>query len=418
MEVTPTQLIVCILGLLAASFWFSNLSLPVKVQVQRTISGTTGTLFKMNKVREFPKAQLKKSGGSGKWESTGKTCKQWAVTTTIWEPSKTLKQIARLKTWCIVVVLDKKTPLPFEVANAVILGVEDQLELPYRIAKRLPWNHFGRKNVGFMYAVAHGAEVIYDCDDDNELIIEDDESASIPLKMAGTVRAPPGGLEVYNPYPTFGNPGGWPRGFPLDQIVNKTTFDPNVLKDLPDKDNFYVHQSLANHDPDYDAIYRLTRPLPVTFSEGDPVGLPVGTMCPYNAQATLHFAKAFWGMLLPVTIHGRVSDIWRSYITQRILWDIGGRIVFRRPWVIQYRNAHNYLADFDSEYDLYRKASGLVLYLREWKSQEQTLPKRLLQLTVDLYERGIFEMEDVLLMRDWLQDLEQVGYEFPAIKLS
>ena len=188
--------------------------------------------------------------------------------------------------------------------------------------------------------------------------------ASIPLKMAGTVRAPPGGLEVYNPYPTFGNPGGWPRGFPLDQIVNKTTFDPNVLKDLPDKDNFYVHQSLANHDPDYDAIYRLTRPLPVTFSEGDPVGLPVGTMCPYNAQATLHFAKAFWGMLLPVTIHGRVSDIWRSYITQRILWDIGGRIVFRRPWVIQYRNAHNYLADFDSEYDLYRKVLLIPLLRR------------------------------------------------------
>ena len=189
MEVTPTQLIVCILGLLAASFWFSNLSLPVKVQVQRTISGTTGTLFKMNKVREFPKAQLKKSGGSGKWESTGKTCKQWAVTTTIWEPSKTLKQIARLKTWCIVVVLDKKTPLPFEVANAVILGVEDQLELPYRIAKRLPWNHFGRKNVGFMYAVAHGAEVIYDCDDDNELIIEDDESVP-PMPQSHPMLSP------------------------------------------------------------------------------------------------------------------------------------------------------------------------------------------------------------------------------------
>ena len=31
----------------------------------------------------------------------------------------------------------------------------------------IPWNHFGRKNVGFLYAIAHGAHVIYDTDDDN-----------------------------------------------------------------------------------------------------------------------------------------------------------------------------------------------------------------------------------------------------------
>eukprot|EP00971_Amphidinium_carterae_P025556 504125-Amphidinium_carterae.1 len=27
-------------------------------------------------------------------------------------------------------------------------------------------------------------------------------------------------------------------------------------------------------------------------------------------QATLHLYEAFWGLLLPVTVHGRVSDIW------------------------------------------------------------------------------------------------------------
>ena len=33
----------------------------------------------------------------------------------------------------------------------------------------LPWNHFGRKNVGFLYAILHGAEIIWDFDDDNLL---------------------------------------------------------------------------------------------------------------------------------------------------------------------------------------------------------------------------------------------------------
>ena len=35
--------------------------------------------------------------------------------------------------------------------------------------KNLPWQSFGRKNVGYLYAIANGAEVIYDFDDDNVL---------------------------------------------------------------------------------------------------------------------------------------------------------------------------------------------------------------------------------------------------------
>ena len=35
----------------------------------------------------------------------------------------------------------------------------DQEALPYRIVSLLPWNHFGRKNVGYLYAVHHGAKV-------------------------------------------------------------------------------------------------------------------------------------------------------------------------------------------------------------------------------------------------------------------
>lgn len=48
-------------------------------------------------------------------------------------------------------------------------------------------------------------------------------------------------------------------------------------------------------------------------------------------------------MLLQV--HGRVSDIWRSYIAQRLLWDVGYSIAFAPPMVDQLRSPHNYLAD-------------------------------------------------------------------------
>jgi len=34
----------------------------------------------------------------------------------------------------------------------------------------VPWNHFGRKNLGFLFAIHYGAKVIYDTDDDNEIL--------------------------------------------------------------------------------------------------------------------------------------------------------------------------------------------------------------------------------------------------------
>ena len=43
--------------------------------------------------------------------------------------------------------------------------------------------------------------------------------------------------------------------------------------------------------------------------------IPWGHFAPYNAQATLHFRNGFFGLFLPITVSGRVSDI--SYIAQQ-----------------------------------------------------------------------------------------------------
>ena len=50
-------------------------------------------------------------------------------------------------------------------------------------------------------------------------------------------------------------------------------------------------------------------------------------------QATLHFIPAFWGLLLPITVTERVSDIWRSYFTQALLPGTGAVTTFAAPWV-------------------------------------------------------------------------------------
>ena len=208
----------------------------------------------------------------------------------------------------------------------------------------------------------------------------------------------------------------WPRGLPLDRILHPCPISQSISKVSAEKVG--VIQSLANHDPDVDAMYRLTRGTPFDFktsAANDWMLLGRGLFAPYNAQATLYLQDALWGLNLPVTVHGRVSDIWRSYIAQRLFMDIGVYLVFAPPHVDQYRNIHNYLGDLKAEDDLYIKATVLVGFLRDWRGHAESLPARLEELTVAMYERGYLELADVHLTQLWISSLIEIGYQFPQI---
>jgi hypothetical protein len=49
------------------------------------------------------------------------------------------------------------------------LTSDDQKRFGNEFVDSLPWNSFGRKNVGYLFAIAHGAKIIWDFDDDNYL---------------------------------------------------------------------------------------------------------------------------------------------------------------------------------------------------------------------------------------------------------
>jgi len=48
----------------------------------------------------------------------------------------------------------------------VYLSVSDQMELFPTLSEVIPWNHYGRKNIGYIYAIKSGAKRIWDFDDD------------------------------------------------------------------------------------------------------------------------------------------------------------------------------------------------------------------------------------------------------------
>jgi hypothetical protein len=80
--------------------------------------------------------------------------------------------------------------------------------------------------------------------------------------------------------------------FPLELI--KTKASQGVVKETVNvaMDTIAVIQSCADHDPDIDAVYRLTRDIPFTFKAqgagSKALAVPMNTYTPYNAQATVH----------------------------------------------------------------------------------------------------------------------------------
>ena len=144
--------------------------------------------------------------------------------------------------------------------------------------------------------------------------------------------------------------------------------------------------------------------------------LPRNTLCPYNSQNTLYNYDAFWGLLLPATKNMRVTDIWRGYWVQRMLWEISGHLAFFPPSAYQLRSAHNYLKDFKDEKELYFQAGDLVDFLLSFKSKNSKLFDQLVDLAIQMAHKGFIGPEDIHLTEAWLQDLVRVGYKMPSVK--
>jgi len=308
-------------------------------------------------------------------EAHPQSCSHWAVVTTISGPMEAVLLAANLPGWCTVVVADNKTPNNYvELANRTtstssahmfFLSVSDQKKWAQQsgkvgaFVKSIPWNHFARKNIGYMYAIQHGAQIVFDFDDDNLLLKDTQTGATLDPLPNKThlerVRVPMVGTNVLNHHALMNAsiPGSWPRGFPLEQLQDAETLGSVIAfqQEAVPLEELAVLQFCAQGDPDIDAIHRLVKPLPMNFApEGEdsqPIQIPTHAFTPYNAQASIHTYNALWATLLPFSVPGRVSDIWRGYFAEAIFRALGISVAFL-PRVRQDRNTHNYLADMQA----------------------------------------------------------------------
>jgi hypothetical protein len=321
--------------------------------------------------------------------------------------------------WCTVVVADKKS-VPsaqewFPDSHRVkYLTVQEQESLEFRTVDETPWNHFARKNIGYLYAIREGAQAILDFDDDNEIVMPITSTALLSPFGGRDVRARsvnhPGAINVYNYFKPSDHV--WPRGLPLDAASQSLSSRKASRVKVP-RSQIAVWQHLAQLDPDVDAIWRQTHQLPLKFGKhADPLVLEKGSWAPFNAQATVWTKAGFLPMRLPSTVHGRVSDIWRSYIAQPLLWNQNLSVAFAAPqFSVPSRNEHNYLGDFEAEISLYRQAGALMDHIVAMSEREQGLEKHdaMFKSYVELYEYGIVDIEDVNAAKAWIEDLMALG---------
>ncbi|CAH1774966.1 unnamed protein product [Owenia fusiformis] len=343
-----------------------------------------------------------------------KTTDKWIIVTSISSPTEDVKSLAKLSEWQLLVVADTKTPKDWHLDGVLFLSIPAQKALGYKVLDHIPYGVYGRKTIGYLYAIQHGAKIIYETDDDNHPT--DELKGFITTdKMYGVV--PSTNTTVLNAYAYYGQPTTWPRGYPLDKIGDNITNKYNAVHwNRP-----LIQQGAVNGDPDVDAIFRLTRKsnsklLSLTYDEYmPPLYYPRGTFVPFNCQNTLYHYDAFWGLFLPNSVTFRVTDIWRSYFTQTLLWLIGGHIGYMPPNCYQFRNYHSYISDAKQEQKLYYQAGDLVQFLSNWRCKSNNLTSCIQILADDMAHKGFWDISDAKLAAAWLQDLVSIGYKFPSM---
>ena len=274
-----------------------------------------------------------------------------------------------------------------------------------------PSNHYARKNLGYLFAMAHGASLIYDTDDDNipnaEWKMRDKTGVFRSVQKRGW-------CNVYTYFIRCYMPHIWPRGFPIDRVWEHT-------HKLPPKLSFEragsspIQQGMVDGDPDVDALWRLLMPSKLGFGAAEAipmsVGLGRGAWCPFNSQTTWWWPEAYPLLYLPVTAPVRMTDIWRSFVAQRCLWELGKKVVFHSPAeVVQVRNKHNLLHDLASEVGGYLHNSRIAEILGRLKL-EPGVDKIVFNL-VDCYaalaREGIIDKDEVRSVLAWVDDVRKI----------
>uniref|UniRef100_A0A7S4EPV0 Uncharacterized protein n=2 Tax=Pseudo-nitzschia australis TaxID=44445 RepID=A0A7S4EPV0_9STRA len=431
-------------------------------------------------MREFPDQQSFPTPNQKKRtkESTATNldCQKWIVlapsvsSTKVKRPSLPIQRAYDAPGWCTVIVSTNRAtsnhfmrlnghsdPKKPETVHFVSMEEGWQEFVPTRNSRDYT-NPISRKNMGYLFALRHGAKLVMDLDVDHYLLPIDSTTGQVlppieneeNIENARFVLTAP---RVFNYHSlmnfTIEGTATWPRGFPLQYIHDKATagqiaYEKSQLQLGTNSSSIGVVQLCPRDLPDVDAILQHVYPIVATTnvsnsnsatagSRGSLV-VPSHAFVPYNARSCIHTYKALWALFLPSTVPQSLSDVYRGYFSQALFQDLDLSVVVSPSDIIIHDNGNDNHGQSRSEHHQYAASNvdqrvkkedihntiavkNMIDFLSHWKSTAPSLPERILELWVDLYRHNYIEIDDVHSVQHWIKHLIELKYNFPPLMI-
>tara|TARA_B100000214_G_C23957882_1_gene623791 strand:+ start:371 stop:1366 length:996 start_codon:yes stop_codon:yes gene_type:complete len=298
----------------------------------------------------------------------------------------------------IIVVGDLKTPHDTYL-NKKIKYIHSDSQSFSNFSKLLPFNHYCRKNLGYLYSINNNTDIIFDTDDDN-YPLNNFNSWNKFIDNSQTIVGP----KFPNVMSLFTKLNIWARGYPLELLQK----DNNIqLQDssLNERERIGIIQGLAEGDPDVDAIYRLTNKNyndKIIFDKNKSFIFQKNIYTQGNTQSTIWLDKSLFHLLyVPCTVSFRFCDILKMYISQKCIWEYNKLFCYISPIVRQGRNDHDFMIDFKSEYYMYTSVLNIINNI--FDNIKLNGDKNDLYIIYEkLYENNIVKELELKLVKEWL----------------
>jgi len=326
-----------------------------------------------------------------------------------------------LEDWKIVVIsidkkIDKKWKELDNYNKLIYISLKEQMRLGYHISKYLNLNSYSRKNIGYLYAVQHGAKEIFEIDED--IAISDLNSLNYNISNHYIYYAIRNDSRMINPYIHFGERNIWPRGFRLSDIGHQHL---NAFYTLNGKDLLLIpliYQGLINGAPDTDSIFQKTKlSIEFNFSLADPFIYFPGNFIPINSKNTKYLYDIFPFLALFSTISENLSDILRGYILQYFAWRHNGCVVFHSSKNYRLRNNIYPKSIFIEEKNLFYNLDKYIFIINSNINSNSKMNEfdRLFSIIESLINFGFLSEKDLSMYKAYLDDLSNIGYKHASI---
>ena len=318
------------------------------------------------------------------------------IITSINSETKAIKKLKSLPDCKLIIVGDLKTPT-YDDVEIDFLSVERQKELYPDLSDILPFNHYCRKNIGYVHALKNlEFDKLIETDDDNipyDNWLERFSEASFKEHIYSD-------RNWMNVYRFFTDKLIWPRGLPLEEIKAEHNFVRETVQN-----NVGVIQGLADGDPDVDSVFRMVLGGEVTFS-WDEFAIGANTYSPFNSQNTLWKKELLALAYLPSKVTFRYTDILRGMVAQRVLWEKGYTLGFIGASVFQERNEHLLIKDFTDEVPMFLEQNPLVARLASMDLSSATIGDSMISIYQNLETAGIVGTGEVAILQTFLEHMD------------